>query len=56
MCETIMKFKIFYTQSDLDEDGEIFEFICDADSFGHAVDRIPADLPGIVDWEYIEDE
>lgn len=51
-----MKFKIFYTQSDLDEYGEIFEFNCDADSFLHAADKIPADHPGIVDWEYIEDE
>ena len=50
-----MKFKIFYTESDLDEDGKIFEFNCEADSFLHAVDKIPADLPGIVDWEYIED-
>jgi hypothetical protein len=50
-----MKFKIFYTQSDLDEDGEIFEFNCEADSFGHAVDKIPADNPGIIEWDYIED-
>lgn len=51
-----MKFIIFYTQSDLDEDGEIFEFICDSDNLGSAVDKIPADLPGIVDWEYIQGE
>jgi len=50
-----MKFKIFYTESDLDEDGEIFEFNCEAGSFSHAVDKIPADLPRIVDWHYIED-
>jgi len=50
-----MKFKIFYTQSDLEEDGEVFEFNCEADSFLYAVDKIPADNPGIVDWEYIED-
>lgn len=50
-----MKFRIFYTESDLDENGEILEFICDADNFDHAVDKIPADLPGIIQWEYIED-
>lgn len=50
-----MKFKIFYTKSDLNEDGEIFEFNCEADRFEDAVDRIPADNPGIVEWDYIED-
>lgn len=50
-----MKFKIFYTESDLDEDGEIFEFNCEADSFLHAVDKIPVDNPGIVEWDYAED-
>jgi hypothetical protein len=50
-----MKFKIFYTKSDLDEDGEIFEFNCQADSIAHAIEKIPVDLPGIVDWDYIED-
>ena len=50
-----MKFKIFYTESDLDEDGEILEFNCEADSFLHAVDKIPADNPGIVEWDYTED-
>lgn len=50
-----MKFKIFYTQSDLDEDGEVLEFNCEADSFDRAVDKIPVDNPGIVEWEYVED-
>jgi hypothetical protein len=50
-----MKFKIFYTESDLDVDGDIFEFSCEADSFIHAVDKIPTDNPGIVEWEYIGD-
>lgn len=49
-----MKFKIFYQESDLDEDGEIFEFNCEADSFLHAVDKIPADNPGIIEWDYVE--
>jgi hypothetical protein len=50
-----MKFKIFYTKSDLDEDGKIFEFNCEAKNFGEAVDKIPADNPGIVEWDYTED-
>jgi hypothetical protein len=50
-----MKFKILYTESDLNEDGEIFEFICDAENFSRAVDLIPADNPGIIDWEFVVD-
>lgn len=50
-----MKFKILYTKSDLDEDGKIFEFNCEAKNFGEAVDKIPVDNPGIVVWDYMED-
>lgn len=50
-----MKFRILYTKSDLDEDGEIFEFNCEANNFNQAVDKIPEDNPGIIEWDYIED-
>jgi hypothetical protein len=50
-----MKFKIFYSISDLEETDEVFEFNCESDDFNHAVDKIPANNPEIIYWEYFED-